>query len=217
MNKEKNTSKIIKNKLSYIKQNFINLEDNEKIMKPVILQNIIKPRDPGIELGRILAMYGIVIHHILVHGHAFKKYLQYKGLYKLNISFYWHVNTFIFISGYAGYKTTKYSNLLYLWFCVIFYSIGIIKYFSIYKPHIYKSQIKIIDFFPVITEKYWYFSEYFGMYLFLPVFNKGLENINKPRLKIMIITLIGVYIILLDLFCGLVFNILFNWGLFRKI
>ena len=36
------------------------------------------------------------------------------------------------------------------------------------------------------------------MYLFLPVFNKGIENINKSQLKIMIITLIGVYIVLKD-------------------
>lgn len=36
------------------------------------------------------------------------------------------------------------------------------------------------------------------MYLFLPVFNKGLDNINQSQLKIMIITLIAVFIVLKD-------------------
>ena len=38
-------------------------------------------------------------------------------------------------------------------------------------------------FFPVIFYKYWYFSEYFGMYLFLPVINKGLSILNQNELN----------------------------------
>ena len=135
-------------------------------------------------------MLGIIIHHILLHGKAFNKYRQYKDLYKLNTTVFWHVNTYIFISGYIGYKSTKYSNLLYLWLCVLFYSIGIIKCLRLYKPQIYKKKINLMNFFPVLTKQYWYFTSFFGMYLFLPVVNKGIENINKSQLKIMIITLI---------------------------
>ena len=36
------------------------------------------------------------------------------------------------------------------------------------------------------------------MYLFLPVINKGIENINKSQLKVMIIMLISVYVIFKD-------------------
>ena len=96
-------------------------------------------------------MLGIIIHHILLFWNAFNKYQQYPCLQKLNTSVFLHVSTYIFISGYVGYKSTKYSNLLYLWFCVLFYSIGISKYFSLYKPHIYKKEIVLIDFFPVFT------------------------------------------------------------------
>jgi len=116
----------------------------------------------------------------------------------LNTAVFWHVSTYIFISGYVGYKSTKYSNLLYLWLCKLFYSIGIVKYLTLYKPYIYKREIGLMNFFPVFTNHYWYFTTYFGMYLFLPVVNKGLENINKSQLKIMIIILISVYIIFKD-------------------
>ena len=36
------------------------------------------------------------------------------------------------------------------------------------------------------------------MYLFLPIINKGIENINQQQFKIMIITSLGVYIVLKD-------------------
>ena len=126
------------------------------------------------------------------------KYRQYKDLEKLNTAVFWHVSTYIFISGYVGYKSTKYSNLLYLWLCTLFYSIGIIKYLTLYKPNIYKKEIELMDFFPVFTYQYWYFTAYFGMYLFLPVINKGIEHINKSQLKVMIIMLISVYVIFKD-------------------
>ena len=68
---------------------------------------------------------------------------------------------------------------MYLWLCASFYYLGIIKFFSVFKPNLYKKQIDFNDFFPVINNQYWFFTAYFGMYLFLPVINKGLESINK--------------------------------------
>ena len=103
----------------------------------------IKVRNPGIDLGRIISMYGIIIHHILLWGRGASHFHQYKELRYLDIVINWHVNDFIFISGYVGYKTTKYSNLFYLWLCTLFYSLGIIKYFSIYKPNLYKKQRRL--------------------------------------------------------------------------
>ena len=192
--------KTIKKKISYRKSKFALYfkKDKEKITKLEPVPKPIKIRNPGVDLGRILAMLGIIIHHILLFGKAFNKYQQYPGLKKLNTGVFWHVSTYIFISGYVGYKSTKYSNLLYLWLCVLFYSIGIIKYFSIYKPHIYNKKIELMDFFPVLTTQYWYFTAHFGMYLFLPLINNGIQNTNKSQMKIMLIILIVVYIVLKD-------------------
>ena len=30
------------------------------------------------------------------------------------------------------------------------------------------------DYYPMIFNRYWYFTAYFGMYLILPVINKGI-------------------------------------------
>ncbi len=205
MNKMKQKLKSIKKNLSFkrhklkkVKYASTSQKDNEIIIESESIPKPIKIRNPGVDLGRILAMLGIIIHHVLIHGRGIMKYRQYKDLEKLNTAVFWHVSTYIFISGYVGYKSTKYSNLLYLWLCTLFYSIGIIKYLTLYKPKIYKKEIELMDFFPVFTYQYWYFTAYFGMYLFLPVINKGIENINKSQLKVMIIMLISVYVIFKD-------------------
>ena len=46
--------------------------------------------------------------------------------------------------------------------------------------------------------QYWYFTAYFGIHLFLPIINKGLESINKLQLKVSIFSFIIIFIILQD-------------------
>ena len=106
----------------------------------------------------------------------------------------WNNNAFILISGIVGYKTNKYSNLIYLWLTVFFYTVGIDKYFlhfrkiSIPKGELYK------DYNPMIFNRYWYFSSYFGMYLFLPVINKGIASLTKYELRLVVLTTLGIFI-----------------------
>ena len=154
----------------YYNQILSKSNDNLKI---IIVNNendkkVIKKRNPGVDLVRVIAMLGIVLNHIIYFGGAIRKYNKYeKQLSILLILFSWHNNGFGLISGIIGYKTCKYSNLLYLWFCVFFYSVSIHYYFKRlrYNPKI-NNKISI-EFFPVIYNRYWYFSKYFGMYLFV--------------------------------------------------
>lgn len=112
-----------------IKKNFDKSLDHIKISST---KNTVKKRDPGVDLVRILGMWAIIIHHILVHGFVIKKY-KYKILTIMNICSFWHVNSFTLISGVIGYKTNKYSNLMHLWLCVIVYQVGIHSIFIIKK------------------------------------------------------------------------------------
>ena len=158
----------------------------------------VKVRNPGVDFARIISMYAIIIHHIIIHGGLFNKYYQYKELILMNISSYWHVSCYALISGYIGYKSNKYSNLLYLSLCTIFYS-SIITYFvNKYRPKFYTRKLIYKDFFPVTFDVYWYFTRYFGMYLFLPVINKGIESLNKSELRMVFISLIFIFVIVKD-------------------
>ena len=79
-------------------------------------------------------MYTIVLNHFLVFGNAFRKFSKYKEqLNLLHIFTDWHNNGFALISGIVGYRSNKYSNLLYLWLTVFFYSVGIHLYIKIFK------------------------------------------------------------------------------------
>ena len=79
-----------------------------------------KKRNFGIDFTRIISMIFIINHHIIFHGGPFFKssILSEKNnfLLFLNVLFCSGVNTFGMISGYVGFHTHKYSNLIYLLF-----------------------------------------------------------------------------------------------------
>ena len=159
----------------------------------------IKIRNSGIDLARIISMYSIISAHILVHGKVIKKFNKYKELIFMNIMNTYSVSTYALISGYIGYKSNKYSNLIYLWFWVIFYTSSITFYLNRFRPELKEGKVNYTNFFPVIFEGYWYFTKYFGMYLFLPVINKGIAYLAKSELRNAFICLILFYIIERDI------------------
>ena len=47
----------------------------------------------------------------------------------------------------------------------------------------------------MIFSQYWYFTSYFGMYLFLPISNIGIANLSKGEFRLVVMSTIGVFII----------------------
>ena len=125
-----------------------------------------KVRNYGIDLVRILAMYGIVFNHLYNKNKILVKYRRYKELKLFHILLFWHNNGFAFISGFVGYKAHKFSNLLYLWICVSFYSLTSYLFYLQYKPEVVMNDKLYYNLFPIIYIRYWFFTSYFGMYLF---------------------------------------------------
>ena len=159
-----------------------------------------KKRNPGVDLVRLIASYCIVFTHYLLYGKAFNKFNKYKmQLMTFDYIIGWHNNSFALISGIIGYKINRYSNLLYLWFTVFFYSVGIHLYIIKFKKnYIVKTPIAK-ELFPIIYQRYWYFTAYFGMYLFLPVINKGISVLTKYEFKLMIISIHVIFVIWKDI------------------
>ena len=189
----------LKNKINFFHKNK-NYNNDDKMEAKIIDNNAkqIKIRNPGIDLVRILSMYAIIIHHILISTDIYKKYSQYKELKLMNMLTFWHVSSYALISGYIGYKTNKYSNLLYLMLWTLFYSTGLTYFINKFKPQFHTRKLIYVDFFPIVYEAYWYFTQYFGMYLFLPVINKGIQSLNKIELRTVFMSLIFVFVVLRD-------------------
>ena len=178
-----------------------NSENFNVVNKKIEKQNIkrtFKIRNPGIDMIRIVGMFAIVIHHILIHGKVIITFRQYPELKLLNIICFWHVSSFALISGIVGFKTNKYSNLLYLWLCVLFYTLGIRFILKKFRPQWVKNEKLIHALFPVIFSKYWYFTQYFGLYLLLPPINKGISLLTKTELRLLVASTLSFYIIWKD-------------------
>ena len=145
-------------------------------------------RNYGIDLYKALATLNIIILHYNLHSkllnlnhssHNFKK------IWCLEILSYWGVNGFGLISGFVGYKKHKFSNLLYIWTEVFFYSIIIS--FILYITNDISFKEVILSFFPILIKRHWYVNSYISLYLFLPFINEGLKNINKKTFRNIII------------------------------
>lgn len=176
-------------------KNQIKISNNNK-------EKIASKRITGIDMIRLLGMYGIIINHILyVEGKGgMAKYYKYsKYLKLLHILTFWHNNGFALISGIIGFKTNKYSNLIYLWLMVVFYSIGINLYFQIADKSSNKRYDISKEIFPIIYKRYWYFTSYFGFYLYLPIINKGISLLNENEFRLIIISIIFLFVFWRDI------------------
>lgn len=86
------------------------------------------------------------------------------------------------ISGFVGFHSHKFSNLLYLLLQTFFYNYGIAFCFIKVKPRIVKDLNYFI--YPMFISWYWYFNAYFILYFFLPLINSGIKSMNKKELEI---------------------------------
>ena len=110
-----------------------------------------KIRNPGIDFLRILGMIDIVAYHITINAKLYEKYNKYSKYLKLvEVLTKWHISTFGVISGIVGYKSHKYSNLLYLWLSAVFYSLLNHFFVKTFYPDKVRPNVKLIKyFFPV--------------------------------------------------------------------
>ena len=148
----------------------------------------VKVRNPGIDFIRMFVMFTIVLHHLTYFTCITRKYSKYIKIFNLiGIFTSLHNTTFAIVSGIVGIKSkVKYSNLFYIYFWTKFYSMSFYFFYKNYYPLLARDFQGIQEFFVVIFQKYWYFTQYYATFLFLPVINKGINQLSKSELKIVI-------------------------------
>lgn len=151
----------------------------------------------GIDLLRIVAMFMIVVTHVLAQGGIRKEVegtfdLYYFVTWLLQIAVYWAVNAYALISGFVGHRSRyRYSKILDLWLHVFFYTFLFAVGFTVLGK-----DLSLTDWrnalFPILTGKYWYVTAYFGLLVFLPLINLALERINNKNLgRILVIAFVS--------------------------
>ena len=155
-----------------------------------------RKRNYGIDILRILSILFIINHHIIYHGGPLSKTkknsLEFQIFLYLNIICITGVNSFGMISGFVGFHSYKYSNLLYLLLTTFFYSFGIAIVFRLYFSKLINIDLKKF-LFPIFITDYWYFNCYFLMYFFFPLINKGILGMNRNEMKFFIINIFLIF------------------------
>ena len=156
-------------------------------------QPVIKERNYGIDLLRLVSMLMVVSLHILEFyvGGVMKgaESLTFKGefLWTLEILCLGAVNIYALISGFVGYKSRhKASNIIYLCLQLIFFTLiisGTDLILSIRQGSELSAKDVFLSFFPSI-KGYWYFSAYFCLFFFMPILDKIIESASRKSLKI---------------------------------
>lgn len=176
---------------------------------------ILKERNYGIDLLRVLCMFLIVILHVLGKGgildNATPLSSHYWLAWLLEMVALCSVNCYAIISGYVMYKSDwKISKLFELWLRIIFYTLLITILMSLIYSNIGSVKIFINALFPISRVQYWYLTAYFGLFMLIPIFNIAIEKLEKNKLKYSLLFM-GLLMIILPFFLRTdAYNL--NWG-----
>lgn len=175
-------------------------------------ETTISNRNTGLDLIRILAIYMVIMLHVLGKGgialstKAFS--LNENISYFLRMLCFVANNIFALLTGYLYVKAKyKVSKIFELWIKVFFYSAGISIIFLLISPETVEISGLIKTFFPILSTQYWYFTAYFCLFIFIPFINKFIEIIDKKTFKKLLLVLLTTFSVIG--FAGRIFGNLF--------
>lgn len=160
-----------------------------------------KKRLLWIELIRIVSMLMILTLHICNQGGVLDNLkagsASYYSAWLIESFCYCAVNCYAIITGFVMYEPSKsnfkYSGIIPLWLQVFYYSAAITLLFAVFIPE-KLSYVEIIKgFTPLISNQYWYFTAYFGMFFFIPFFNMLIDRLDKHQFLTLLSTLFVVF------------------------
>lgn len=148
-------------------------------------------RETGFEILRILSMYFIMLVHVLNAGGMLANATEQTIIWhKLLYSFFTPaVNVFVLVSAYFMVTSKfKVKKIINLWCQVAFFSVFTYLVASVVNGGCsFASLIRCC--FPIIKNKYWFFTAYFILMLISPFINKMLNNSSKKELYCLCATL----------------------------
>ncbi len=164
-----------------------------------------KTRNYGIDLLRMVAMYMVVVLHILGQGAGGglngELSVNYGVAWFLETAAYCAVNCYALISGYVGVESrVRYTNLAVLWLRVAFYTVGITAVFAVVMPEAVGLRTVVKAFLPVMGKSYWYFTSYAFLFFCIPMLNLAVQRLSKGRIRAVLLSLLGLYSVLQTIF-----------------
>ncbi len=152
----------------------------------------VEERNYGVDALRIVAMFMVVLLHVLGNGGILEglQYgsFKYQLVWLLEIAAYCAVDCYALISGYVGVKSRyKYTNLALIWLRVVFYTFGITLIFQLFSINDLTGYDWKKACFPVLFKDYWYVTAYVVLFICMPVLNIAVNNLKQKQLFIVLI------------------------------
>lgn len=143
-------------------------------------------REQSIELLRIVLMTLIVFGHIIGHGLGDTTIELNGRTVSLFPLYFYHVDAFVFISGYFGIHL-KWKKFLLLICKMTVYSLMAIALAILLKPELKMSVSEIVhNVYPFSAWSWWFMSEYMFLMLLSPIINAGMERLDKRQATILV-------------------------------
>lgn len=148
-------------------------------------------REQSIELLRIVLMTLIVFGHFIGFGYHSKT--NPDGT--LNLSAYlsplylYHVDAFVFISGYFGIKL-KWRKFILLIVKMVIYSLFAIGLASLLMPDFRITVSSLLNnIYPLSACDWWFMAQYLFLMLLSPFINAGMEKLERKQATILVVVL----------------------------
>lgn len=155
-----------------------------------------KDRNYGIDILRCIATLMVVILHVLYFGgllYIQNNVVNYRIAWFLEIVCYSAVNIYALISGFVGISTRfRYRRIISLWQQVVVYGVIIAVIFYFASPGSYRLTFILKYFLPVSFRYNWYFTAYFGLFILMPLLNKGITNMTEKEAKRVVFPLLAM-------------------------
>lgn len=146
-------------------------------------------RNYGIDLLKTISMLMIIAMHILGYGGV---QLGKEVRYLLLSLSYCSVNCYALASGYNSIDSRfKVSRILNLWGETLFYSIGIAGIYLLFGGTLDEEDI-LTCLLPVSCIHYWYFTEYFRLFLIIPLLNAFVKRAKRKTIRSWLVAVVIV-------------------------
>lgn len=160
-------------------------------------------RNYGIDILKAICMFYVVILHALgrwgLLDPAITGGQQYYAAWFLETLAFCAVDCFALITGYLSYRDgvskLKLGNIILLWLEIVFYGALNILIKKIFGLSIQENELRL-SFCPILSNAYWYFTAYLGLYLFIPIIMNGLRIISDRHSKVILAGIILIFTIM---------------------
>ena len=176
-------------------------------------------RHGGIDLFRVVAMFMVVILHVNGIGGVLRNPANtaLSPLWfissAIQILCVIAVNCFALITGFVNVgRKTKIKNLISLWLQAFFISIVVFAVKIIIQEEVFSFTLLLKRIFIVTFNRWWYFTAYFLLFLFIPILNLAMEKFGKVLMASLIIALGVLFCIIGFVMPGDVFGLISGYS-----